>query len=127
MVACYLLGDSIALMVAPYLHCSLWARVGEHTNVIARHAHPAPLVIISAGSNDDPNANLSRNLTDLRAGVGFSHVVWILPHEARRAALVSAVAASARDRTVANRMVVSDGVHPRNPAQLARDILNVSQ
>src|ERR1700759_4708338 len=127
MVACYLLGDSIALMLAPYLHCQLWARVGEHTAVIARHAHPAPLVIISAGSNDDPNPQLSASLRNLRASVGFSRVVWVLPSEARRAAIVTMVAAAARGRTVPIRAVARDGVHPRSPAQLAQEVVNAAR
>lgn len=124
-VACFLVGDSIAQMLHPYLPCSFWVRVGEHTAVIARHVHPAPLVIISAGSNDDPGPVLLRNLKNVRAEAGFSKVVWILPFDPRRAALVTAVARAAGDRTVSFSLT-NDKVHPKYPSRLAQDIANVN-
>lgn len=125
-VACFLVGDSIARMLHPYLPCAFWVQKGEHSAVIARHVRPASLVIISAGSNDDPGPVLLRHLTDIRAEAGFSKVVWILPFDPRRAALVVAVANAAGDRTVSFTLT-NDKVHPKYPSRLAQDIANAAK
>lgn len=120
--ACFVVGDSIAQMVAPYLPCKSRTRNGEHTSVIIGWVRPADLVVISAGSNDDVNEALTRNLRELRIRAGQSRVVWIKPVNTAIANEVMALANVWGDR-VASFVPTRDNVHPRHPDALAREIM----
>lgn len=121
--ACFVVGDSIAQMVvAPYLPCKSRTRVGEHTSVIIGWAHPADLVVISAGSNDDVNEALTRNLRELRVRAYPARVVWIKPVNTAIANEVIVLANIWGDRVVSF-VPARDNVHPRHPDALAREIM----
>ena len=120
------LGDSIAVGYGAALRGprTVLARVGAPTPRIAswrRPGGPLARVTISAGSNDSPGPTLASSLARLRAGIVAGDVVWILPRERRRAAIVRATCVRNGDRMVDGGDVASrDGVHPRSYAALAR-------
>jgi hypothetical protein len=91
----------------------------------APRVRPAPLVVISAGSNDPDNPRLVANLTAIRQRAGSSRVVWVLPVNGRAASAVAAVARRSGDRTVAF-APGRDHVHPRCPRCLAAAIFGSS-
>ena len=120
--SCLIAGDSIALDIAHYApQCAADAKIGIGSAAIVARVHPAPLVVISAGSNDPDNPRLVRNLTEIRVRAGFSRVVWVTPVNAAAAAAVAAVARRAGDRTVAF-APGRDQVHPQCPRCLAAAI-----
>jgi hypothetical protein len=119
---CFVVGDSIALDIAHYApQCAANARSGIGSTAIVARVRPAPLVVISAGSNDPGNPRLVRNLIEIRVRAGFSMVVWVTPINATAAAAVATVAQRAGDRTVAF-VSARDHVHPQCPRCLAAAI-----
>jgi hypothetical protein len=125
-LACLIAGDSIALDVAHNARrCASNAKIGISSAAVVPRVHPAPLVIISAGSNDPDNPRLERNLTEIRQRAGSSKVVWILPVNGRAAGAVAAVARRSGDRTVAF-APGRDHVHPRCPRCLTAAIFGSS-
>jgi hypothetical protein len=122
LLACLVAGDSIALDVARYApRCAADARIGIGSAAIVARVRPAPLVVISAGSNDPGNPHLLRNLVAMRVRAAVSTVVWIMPVDARAALAVATVARGAGDRTVAF-APARDHVHPNCPRCLAAAI-----
>ena len=120
--ACLIAGDSIALDIAHHApQCAADAKIGIGSAAVVARVHPAPLVVISAGSNDPDNPRLVRNLTEIRVRAGFSKVVWVTPVNATAAAAVATVARRAGDRTVAF-APGRDHVHPQCPRCLAAAI-----
>ena len=82
---CLIAGDSIALDIARHApQCAADAKIGIGSAAIVARVHPAPLVVISAGSNDPDNPRLVRNLTEIRVRAGFSRVVWGHARQRRR-------------------------------------------
>ena len=78
-MTCAVVGDSIALMIAPFLdRCVVDAKVGEHVAQIVGRVHDADVVIVSAGSNDADYNDLAANLEKVRARCSH-RVLWILP------------------------------------------------
>jgi hypothetical protein len=122
---CFVIGDSIAVGLAgQFSHCASRARVGLSSTAIMRLAMdspPAEWAAISAGSNDPANRNLQGNLEAIRARVRAERVIWILPHNARAAMTVRAVAATRGDAMVSF-AARSDGVHPQSYLALARGL-----
>ena len=83
----------------------------------------ASLAIISAGSNDivkgkgDP-AKLTSNLSSIKAALGASKYVWILPYDPVASKVVAQAAGS--DKTIDLKSFPSkDGVHPSNYKEVA--------
>ncbi len=120
--ACLIAGDSIAVDIAHHApQCATDAKIGIGSAAIVARVHPAPLVVVSAGSNDPDNPRLVRNLTEIRVRAGFSKVVWVTPINATAALAVAVVARRAGDRTVAF-VPARDHVHPQCPRCLAAAI-----
>jgi hypothetical protein len=119
---CLIAGDSIALDVGRYApYCATDARIGIGSGAIISRVRPARLVVISAGSNDPDNPRLADNLERMRARAGAARVAWIVPVDPRAAAAVRAVARRRGDALVAF-APARDGVHPRCPRCVARQI-----
>jgi hypothetical protein len=120
-MTCAVVGDSIALMVAPFLGCAVVdAKVGEHVAQIVGRVHDTDIIVVSAGSNDADYSDLAANLEKLRAKCSH-RVLWIVPALARPRRIVKEIALKHGDAAVmfaAGR----DGVHPRDPAGLAAEI-----
>lgn len=120
-MTCAVVGDSIALMIAPFLgQCVVDAKVGEHVAQIVGRVRDADVVIVSAGSNDADYRDLAANLEKVRARCPH-RVLWILPAPDRPRRLVEAVALKHGDAAVSF-VAAGDGVHPLRPARLALEI-----
>ena len=120
-MTCAVVGDSIALMIAPFLgQCVVDAKVGEHVAQIVGRVHDADVVVVSAGSNDADYRDLAANLEKVR-GRCSHRVLWILPALERPRRMVEAVALKHGDAAVSF-PAGRDGVHPARPARLALDI-----
>ena len=121
-MTCAVVGDSIALMIAPFLdRCVVDAKVGEHVAQIVGRVHDADVVVVSAGSNDADYNDLAANLEKVRAKCSH-RVLWILPALDRPRRLVTAIALKHGDAAVSFVADPKDGVHPLRPARLALDI-----
>lgn len=123
-MACFIVGDSIALGTAvgestggPGVpQCELHARIGASSAMIVGWSHDADLVVISAGSNDPDNVGLEGNLEAIRRPIKH-RVLWIVPVAGRVANIVRSVALRHGDATVAF-APGRDGVHPHSYAPL---------
>lgn len=121
MIDCAVIGDSIAIGVAPYLpHCAVNAKIGIPSAAVIGRVRDAAVVIVSAGSNDPYNPELIKNLIEIRRKIS-GQVIWIEPINRRAAAAVHAVAGLWQDRTVTF-APGPDNVHPRAYLQLAQAI-----
>jgi hypothetical protein len=120
-MSCLVAGDSIALMVAAFVSCTVDAKVGIGSAAIVARVRPATIVVISAGSNDPRNPRLADNLRAARRKAGDSKVIWIVPALRPAAAAVRAVAAVRGDKSVSF-TPGRDGVHPKCPRCLAHVI-----
>lgn len=134
MIDCLVAGDSIALAVSAFLHCKrVNAKIGIGSQAIIDRVAPAPVVIISAGSNDPANPLLAVNLSAMRANAGeTSKVIWVLPIHPRARETVKAVADEFGDIVVSFKPGCIDprlrrdcSCHPKSDRQLARDIAKV--
>ena len=117
--SCLIVGDSIAVGLAQQMpECGSSARVGIRASAVVGRVRQADRVIVSAGSNDlRDSAGLRAALERVRAGAGGGVVVWVLPANGARQAVLS-VARHHGDRTVSFR-AGRDGVHPRSYRELA--------
>jgi hypothetical protein len=117
--ACLIAGDSIALDLGRAAHrCAVDAKIGIGSAAIVKRVRPAPLVVVSAGSNDPDNPRLVRNLESMRARAGTGRVIWIVPAHPRAAGAVMTVAREHGDRVVPF-VAARDHVHPRCPRCVA--------
>jgi len=125
-IDCLIAGDSIAVGVAAFLHCKrVDAKIGIGSQAIVDRVSPAPVVIVSAGSNDPHNPLLAVNLTNIRANAGeTSKVIWILPIDKRARETVIAVAHEFGD-VVISFAPARDHVHPKCDRCLAEAIAKV--
>lgn len=120
MIDCAIVGDSIAIGVAPYLpECEVHAKIGVPSLTIVGYVRDAAVVVISAGSNDPTNPKLYMHLRAIRAKI-TGRVIWILPQHPRAASMVRQ-AARPGDGIVTFRPA-GDRVHPRSNTALARSI-----
>ncbi|MBV8568675.1 MAG: hypothetical protein JO273_24805 [Methylobacteriaceae bacterium] len=128
MVACAIIGDSIAVgMAMEFRHCYRNARDGLPSGSIIRRAPPfaTQWTVISAGSNDPHNPGLRSNLWAIRSRVRASQVIWILPHHPAARAAVMEVASSRGDRVVGF-AASRDHVHPRSYGAVAAATMAVT-
>jgi lysophospholipase L1-like esterase len=118
MIACAILGDSLAAGVALYRHdCVADTKMGITSSVYAA-AHTmrvnADTVLISLGVNDGiADRQTAANLVRLRVGVHARRVYWILPArpEATRR-LIRAIAQICSDRLIETKGYTgADGLH----------------
>jgi len=118
--SCALVGDSIAVEAAEFLHgCRLNAKNGIPSGAVVGRVDPAAEInVISAGSNDPDEPDLRANLERIRARA--KRTIWILPVVPGARAAVQEVAARHGDPVVA--FAARDGVHPTSAATLARAI-----
>jgi lysophospholipase L1-like esterase len=132
---CLVIGDSIAVGIAAALSaihfggCEVRARVGASVDAIASMAPSSSydVAIISAGTNDTGNRNLSSDLGRLRRSLNAKSVTWIYPRAAAEAWSVYRIAQQRKDRTVGFFNLHSDdGIHPTNYAPLIRMLFRVT-
>ncbi|WP_174291045.1 hypothetical protein [Sphingomonas bacterium] len=127
MLACLILGDSIAADTARALRaaledrCAVVAQKGLGTAAIAAMAPASSYyTAVSAGSNDAGSADLPKRLVQLRLGVDARYVLWILPYDRRVAEFVRWTAARFNDNVVDLAVLATrDGIHPASYRELA--------
>jgi hypothetical protein len=122
-LACAFVGDSIVTREGLgqfFPECEVVAEVGRSTRAMLGTVPPVDVVVISAGSNDDPEGQLRVWLYQLR-NEAPGIVVWIAPAEENRAQIIYDVAAMNGDAVVRFE-AGTDGVHPRSYSALARDV-----
>ncbi|QJU59910.1 hypothetical protein HL653_21110 [Sphingomonas sp. AP4-R1] len=131
MTDCLLLGDSIALGLAAALKaggiaCDVAARVGARSADLSRQIAAVgsrPVVVLSAGTNDPPRADLEANLIGSRMALGRARVVWILPYRRQSAYAVTRIAFRFGDDVVDLAQLPSrDRIHPASYRALAERI-----
>lgn len=124
MIDCVAIGDSIATGYGPVLGCEIRAIVGISSSRIINiaggkyHAY----CIISAGSNDPANPNLTNNLRHIRNQSNCKFYVWVEPINSTAAYANVLVAREHGDITVTF-TPASDNVHPASYNNLAGTIL----
>jgi lysophospholipase L1-like esterase len=118
MIACAILGDSLAAGVALYRHdCVADTKMGITSSVYAAAltmTFNADTVLISLGINDGiPDRQTPAHLVRLRVGVHAGRVYWVLPARpevTRR--LVRAIAQLCSDRLIETKGYTgADGLH----------------
>ena len=121
---CAIIGDSIAVGTATQFHqCYHNAKVGIPSASVISRVPPdlTKWTVISAGSNDPYNRNLSSNLEKIRSRIHSRQVIWILPQNRHAADVVDSVAAKHGDNVVSFR-AGKDHIHPKSYSVLASDI-----
>ena len=123
---CLVLGDSIAVGIAPFKPtCVVAAKVGASS---ARILSGAPRkifgrVYISAGSNDPLNPKLVSNLQAIRRVYPQAEVTWLAPRNSFAAQKVYQVAVQNRDKVIyLSKFKSNDGIHPKDYGQVARKL-----
>ena len=129
MLECLILGDSLAQGAAAALArtahatCDVVATQGIGSAAILRSTpkRAYETAVISAGSNDPNNPNLTDNLVAIRRTLSTSRVVWIAPYNRSVANLVADLARYFGDSLVdiAETPAVRDGLHPQSYRRLA--------
>lgn len=122
---CIAVGDSIAVGIGQAAHCTINAKVGAGSSFIANHTVSVHrnVAVISAGSNDPLNPNLSKNLEKIRSKINASTVIWVLPYNRKAAMIVKSVANRHGDRYIDLASVkTNDGVHPSSYMSLVKRI-----
>lgn len=124
MIDCLIVGDSIAVGVAPRLpQCTVNAKIGIPSASVIGRTKDAAILIVSAGSNDPDNPRLADNLRAIRAKT-HGKVIWILPINKRAAGIVREVANENKDEVIAFSSGY-DRVHPSSYCTLAQSIKKV--
>lgn len=114
---CVLVGDSIAVGIAPYTKCEIQAKIGR--SAASAYANSwqlnASTTIISLGSNDINDPNLESILQKLRKDVTSEVVIWVVPYNPKVAQIVLKIAKANRDSYInLQAFPTADGVHPKN-------------
>jgi lysophospholipase L1-like esterase len=118
MVACMVLGDSLAVGVSRARpECQVVAVSGiTSARFLQTWVGPGSArdVVISLGANDGDSIDTLANLRRLRAAVRARTVYWLLPgHSAQARAAIRSVAALFRDRLIDTAPLAGpDGLHP---------------
>lgn len=129
-MVCLVLGDSIAVgthqaLASQGIVCERHARVGISSSVIEDYPvmTSADTVIISAGSNDNPNLNNVPTYERLRAKYAGKKIIWILPRSRTLAHQVLQVAGKYRDAYVDGiSFQPADRLHPKYYSSMARAV-----
>lgn len=125
---CLILGDSTAVGTAAALaergmRCEIHARVGAHSDTIAREwqgGDATPVALIALGSNDAGDPMLGRTLAVLRGRMRARRVIWLAPYRASAALAVSTVATRFGDTVLAlAALPTRDGIHPASYRPIA--------
>jgi len=135
MIACYILGDSIAVGIGQYRpECTVEAEVGINSQTYMQHfgfrLRQADRVIISIGTNDYPGVNSELEIAALRNSIDADSVIWILPNKVLRPQqrkIVLAIAKKNDDNVIdiPKSILTEDGIHPNNYRVLAEMTRNV--
>ena len=129
MVACAIIGDSIALALATQIGgCLVDAKIGISSAAIAWRVHAANTVIVAAGSNDPFSKHLRDNLERIRGLAtleGAKKIIWILPAN-EAGPVVMAVAVTHADPFIRFK-AGHDGLHPASDEALAADVRKAMQ
>lgn len=124
MVACAIIGDSIALALAAHISgCVVDAKIGISSSAIIMRVQSADTVIVSAGSNDPYNKHLRGNCELIRkiaVAKGAKKIIWVLPANGA-GPVVMAVAVTYHDPMVSF-VAGRDGVHPASEGILTADV-----
>ena len=114
---CVLVGDSIAVGIAPYTKCEIQAKIGRSAQSAYANSWQlnAQTTIISLGSNDINDPNLESVLQKLRKDITSEVVIWIVPYNPKVRQIVLKVAQANKDSYVnLQPFPTADGVHPNN-------------
>ncbi len=141
MFACLFFGDSLALGAGTAVNallarsCEVRAAEGASSSAMLRWPPQRRMydtTILSIGSNDDVGPTVSAGqsgralarITALRGSAGGRRVIWLLPYERRRAALVRRVAVTFDDEVLdLARFATRDRIHPADYRSLAAALL----
>lgn len=116
--SCWVVGDSIAVGIAPYFkECSKRAKVGISSTRVLKWTPHANVLIISAGSNDPRSSTLQSNLQAIQKKA-YDRVIWVAPVHPRASGVVRAVAGK-KGEAVVSFTPGRDNVHPKSYRQLA--------
>lgn len=129
-MVCLVLGDSIAVgtqqaLIVQHLVCERQARVGISSSKINEYPviDKAGVVIISAGSNDDPKQDNSSMYELIRQKYVGKRVIWILPRNRTIAHQVMKVVQKYKDSFVDGLAYKSlDNTHPTNYIGMAKAV-----
>lgn len=123
MIDCISIGDSIAVGVGQAMHCQIKAHVGWPSSKIIYLADGSShqICILSAGSNDPYNPNLSNNLKTIRNKVHCRYVVWMLPVNKTARAVVDRAALVNHDYRLTFKPG-RDNIHPQNYNVIGKQI-----
>ncbi|MDE8652837.1 hypothetical protein [Novosphingobium album (ex Liu et al. 2023)] len=133
MFECLIFGDSIGLGTARAVNerypsqCEVRAAERATAHQMVSWIIPPRIFgtsVLAIGSNDAPTPGLSVKLTRIRARIPSRRVIWLLPYDRQRAALVSLVAARYNDETLdLDRFPTRDRIHPASYRQVANVLL----
>lgn len=118
--SCLIIGDSIAVALSErILECTANAQSGITSQAIINLVGSAPVLVISAGTNDGPDDDLKSDLIAIRARA-TDQVIWVLPADPSKALLVANVAREHWDATVD--FISTDGAHPSSYERLVKTL-----
>ena len=150
MFACLFFGDSLALGTAAAVnarypqHCEVRAVKGAASTAMLRWPPPPrayDAVILSIGSNDDIGTRVAWNVSSqaaardrrervyraifsLRSRLRSRRVIWLLPYNRPRSAVVVWIASRFGDEVLdLQRFASRDGLHPVSYARIAATLL----
>ena len=117
MLECLILGDSIAVGVSQVrTECVAYAKSGINSHdwnaKYISNSLNAKTVIISLGSNDHRGIKSAHEMDVMRRWVKADKVIWILPVNESRSAVVKQVALKYNDAVLEIKQVSKDKVHP---------------
>jgi len=124
MIACLIIGDSIAVgtkMFAP-TECVSYSKGGWNSWQWNKKWGKTPLdaktVVISLGTNDHPGVKTDAELRKIRGRIRANHVVWIMPPcnakfcKPNVNAVVTKISHDFGDRVISTQRVQPDHIHP---------------
>lgn len=126
-------GDSIAVGTGQKIKDAIVAaKVGDSSTTIANKVEGNSSIkgfvnaIISAGSNDPTNPQLTGNLQKIRSSLQARNYIWLLPYNASAKATVSAFAQSNGDKTIdLSTFQTNDNLHPKNYGLVANQASSI--
>jgi GH24 family phage-related lysozyme (muramidase) len=126
-------GDSIAVGTGSRIKDAIVAaKVGDSSTAIANKVADNPSIkgfvnaIISAGSNDPTNPQLTNNLSKIRSSLQARNYIWLLPYNSQAKATVSNFAQSNGDKTIdLSTFPTGDNLHPKNYGLVANQATSI--
>ena len=122
---CVLVGDSIAVGIAPYTKCEIQAKIGRTAKSAYANSWQlnAETTVISLGSNDVNDPNFESTLRNLRKEITSDVVIWILPYNKTMQEKIKKIAYEKKDAIVTlTPFPTTDGIHPQNYKDVAKTV-----